>query len=227
MFGKKALPVGTLVVMLIIALAGLGLGYALWSTTLTDAGTVTTGTFGAKWAYTFTDDGGTVDDSTRDVGDIKCKDDSGCVYPKGPCPAGGGCESARDPSGPGPNGPRYDKAIGHCASSILDTEQYKILHWDVSNAYPSYYCTVWSFIGSTGSVPMKVQARTLNHSSQIETGFVAGLNCGDQIDPEDQLPVGMWVHVLQTATPGATYSGNSSYTLVQWNEWSSGACTGW
>ena len=40
---KKALPVGTMFLMLVIALALLGVGYALWSETLTITGTVQTG----------------------------------------------------------------------------------------------------------------------------------------------------------------------------------------
>lgn len=43
MFAKKSLPVGTLFIILAIALAFLGVGYALWSETLTIEGTVETG----------------------------------------------------------------------------------------------------------------------------------------------------------------------------------------
>ncbi len=40
---KKALPVGTMFLVLVIALAFLGVGYAFWSETLTISGTVETG----------------------------------------------------------------------------------------------------------------------------------------------------------------------------------------
>ncbi len=40
---RKKLPVGTMFLVLVIALAFLGVGYALWSETLTISGTVTTG----------------------------------------------------------------------------------------------------------------------------------------------------------------------------------------
>jgi predicted ribosomally synthesized peptide with SipW-like signal peptide len=43
MYSKKALPVGTMFLVLVIALALLGVGYALWSETLTITGTVQTG----------------------------------------------------------------------------------------------------------------------------------------------------------------------------------------
>lgn len=75
---------------------------------------------------------------------------------------------------------------------------------------------------------MKIQSRQLTHDSEITTGFVTpDFACGDQIDPGGLLQVGMWVHVEQNAIPGTTYVGNSSYTLVQWNEWDSNACSGW
>ena len=43
MLTKKSLPVGTLFIILVIALALMGVGYALWSETLTISGTVNTG----------------------------------------------------------------------------------------------------------------------------------------------------------------------------------------
>ena len=43
MFKGKSLPVGTLFIVLVIMLALLGVGYALWSETLTISGTVSTG----------------------------------------------------------------------------------------------------------------------------------------------------------------------------------------
>lgn len=222
MFGRKRLPIWALVVVLILALAGLGLGYAVWSQVLTDTGRVNTGTFGVAWNSTFTDDGAHVDDPARDVGDVPCAAPE-CVFGEG----------ARDPSGPGPNGPRYDKAVGACASWITQEEGYLILHWQVDNAYPSYYCTVWADIRNTGSIPVKIQARSLASDPQIETGFIGGdyaFTCGDQIDPGGEnalLPIGMWIHVREDAAPGASYSGSSAYTLVNWNEWSGGACSGW
>jgi hypothetical protein len=233
MFGRKALPFGTIVLVSIIALAVMGLGYATWSNIITDAGTVTTGTFGAVWTNTFTDDGANQESNDRDLGDIHCADaGTDCIYPV--LPAGVSCDgswtdpacSARDPKGPGPNAPRTDKAIGHCWSGIDSGDAYKVLHWGVDNAYPGYYCTVWSYIGSSGTVPMKIQSRTLNVGvdSDISTGFVNdGIKCGAQIDPGDQLEIGMWIRVDE-ASQYTVYAGDSSYTLVQWNEFNQNLC---
>jgi len=226
MFARKRLPVWALVVVLILALAGLGLGYAHWWYTLTDSGTVTTGKWHAYWDGTFTDDGGHVDNVNKDDGDIPCADDPNCIFPK----TGPGSESARDPSGPGPNPPRYDKAIGHCASWVTDDDGKQVLHWEVSNAYPSYYCTVWAHIINDGSVPMKIYFRSLTADPEVEVGFIEaggfGFNCGDQIDPGESFQVGMWIHVKQTAVPNTTYSGSSEYKFVNWNEFESSMCQG-
>ena len=212
MLGKKVLPLGTLFLVLVMALAMLGIGYALWSTTLTDEGVVNTGSFSADWFNVFTDDDGAVVDPTKDDGDT------------GDCDIGAG---SCDPRQPGPNPARYTKGVGACTSWIVDTEDYQILHWQLDNTYPSYYCTVWGHIRNTGSIPMKIQSRELTSDPEIESGFVSGVSCGDQIDASGLLPIGMWVHVKQEAQPESSYVGNSAYTLVQWNEWEAGNCSGW
>ena len=43
MFGKKALPVGVMVMLPVVALAALGVGYGLWTGALQLEGTVNTG----------------------------------------------------------------------------------------------------------------------------------------------------------------------------------------
>jgi len=215
MFAKKSLPIGTLLIVIVIALAGMGVAYGHWTATLTDVGTVNTGTFVADWFNVFTDDDGTVVDATKDDGD------------DGNCAIGG---SSCDPLEPGPNPNRETKGIGHCTSWIVDTEDYLILHWNVDNAYPSYYCTVWGHIRNMGSIPMKIQTRSLTADPGITTGFIGGAHafaCGDQLDASDLLQVGMWIHVEQSAEPDQSYSGSSTYTLVNWNEWDAGACSGW
>jgi hypothetical protein len=214
MLGKKVLPLGTLFLVLVMALAMLGIGYALWSTTLTDEGVVNTGSFSADWFDVFTDDDGDAYKPGYDDGDT------------GDCGTGAG---SCDPKEPGPNPARYTKGVGACAAWIVDTEDHQILHWQLDTTYPSYYCTVWGHIRNTGSIPMKLQSRSLerSHPAKFTTGFVSGVACGTQIDPGDLLPIGMWVHVEQEAEPESTYTGNSSYELVQWNEYDPGLCTGW
>jgi hypothetical protein len=65
MLRRKALPVGTLFIVLVIALALLGVGYGLWSKTLYISGTVGTGTVDAVFAAAST----TENDHGKEVGD--------------------------------------------------------------------------------------------------------------------------------------------------------------
>jgi hypothetical protein len=221
MFARKRLPVWALVVVLILALAGLGLGYAHWTLRLFDQGTVTTGSFTAEWQDAFTDD-----DDIDDPGDKDLGDDGFCLaYMEGG-------EGSCDPVEAGPMPSRNNtfaepKDVGKCTVDILrDSEGNRvILDWKVENGYPSYYCTVWGHIANTGSVPMRIYHRALKNPNpnRITTGFAVDSNqpydCGYQIDPGESLQVGMWIHVEQAAEPGGnTYTGSSEYRLVNWNE---------
>jgi hypothetical protein len=63
MFGKKALPIGVMVMLPVVALAALGVGYGLWSEVLTIEGSVMTGEvdvgFTGPWIEEGVDVGGT------------------------------------------------------------------------------------------------------------------------------------------------------------------------
>jgi hypothetical protein len=216
MFGRRALPFGTIVLVSIIALAVMGLGYAWWSTELTDVGVVNTATFNANWLRTFTDDGNSVDEVSFDVGDFACAADTNCIYPK----TGLGSEGARDPSGPGANGPRSNKAIGSCGSVFHESgDDPNVLHWTLSNVYPGYYCTVWSDFHNESGVPMRIQSAGLSYADGITTGYIDGYapTVGRQVDPNEVVHVGMWVRVDDDANPNKPYIGSSNITLVQWN----------
>jgi hypothetical protein len=65
MFARKALPVGTLFMVLIIAVAALGVGYGLWNEFLYIEGTVNTGEVDAELAV----ESITEDDHGKEVGD--------------------------------------------------------------------------------------------------------------------------------------------------------------
>ncbi len=65
---KKGLPIGTLVVILVIALAAIGVGYGLWSKVLFVSGTVATGNVNAEFLSPSTNDTGTDPGYTKDVG---------------------------------------------------------------------------------------------------------------------------------------------------------------
>jgi hypothetical protein len=214
---RKSLPIGVIVVLVLAMLVTMGMAYGAWTKTLRVDGTVNTGSFNAVFLGTFTDDGGHVDDPNFDAGDIKCPDDQpACVY--------GGADGARDPSGPGPNGTRYEKAIGHCASGITTDGK---LWFNLSNVYPSYYCTVWVDINNPASIPWKIAGERYSFNGNVLelTWWNDSAECGDQVDPGQTVRAGLTIHVLDAATPGASYSGWYEFDVVNWNQFDNNMCT--
>jgi hypothetical protein len=57
MFRRRAMPISALIMILILALATLGIGYGLWSKTLIIEGTVNTGKVDAEFSYNEVDEG--------------------------------------------------------------------------------------------------------------------------------------------------------------------------
>jgi hypothetical protein len=225
MIKRKALPVGTLFMLLVMALALLGVGYGLWSKLLLIDGTINTGEVDAVFYTAFTDDDGTVDDpaGVKDAGDVgECK-----LYGDSSC----------DPKAYGPEPERYDKDVGECFAEI-DSGDPQRLHITVNTGYPSYYCTVWFDILNNGTIPLKIQDLKLvpvNFTNGLEVSVaLSQLSCGLQIDP-GLLPTGeiiidnlaqgdIHIHVEQDAVPDAEYSFDAELFLVQWNEFFENQC---
>lgn len=217
---RRFLGLGGLALLLVMALAAIGIGSALWSKTLTIEGTVNTGEVNAEFTNAFTDDDDKVDDQTKDPGD-----DEDCVDLGGVDVDGDGWTSC-DPSSPGPAADRYDKDVARC-DAWVDQEDPQLLHIEIDNGYPSYYCTIWAHITNTGSIPVKVQSVTItetNITDQVTGDLLTDIPCGLQIDPGQTVQVGGWVHVEQTAAENATYSATIEVELVQWNEWDQANC---
>lgn len=100
---------------------------------------------------------------------------------------GNGSSSSADPSTAGPVPERYDKDVGICTvETALDTQgRETILEITVGNGYPSYWCTAWFPAKNTGSVPVKLQSKTL-----VSTLFPVDLAFGLPwcIDTDDITP---------------------------------------
>jgi predicted ribosomally synthesized peptide with SipW-like signal peptide len=83
MFKGKSLPVGTLFMVLVIMLALLGVGYALWSDTLVIEGQVQTGEVDMAFSPCETDDDGIEDDGIdpggKDVASCECALSTGSI----------------------------------------------------------------------------------------------------------------------------------------------------
>lgn len=216
---RRNIPVGTLFMILILALATLGVGYGLWSKMLYINGTIETGTVDAIFHLAFTDDDGTENNDLKDLGD------------DGVCPAYG--DSSCDPMEFGPNPDRYDKDVGHC-EAIVDLQKDptgETLTVTVDNAYPSYHCTVWFDILNNGSIPLKIQSLSIAPVGDWTNGeevtvALSELACGQQIDP-GILPDGtitnlaqgdIHIHIEQAAEQNGKYEFDAQLFLVQWNE---------
>ena len=136
--------IGLICLAVVLAVGAIGFGYANWSQTLTITEEVNTGDFCV---------------GIRDVG----------TNDEGPSLADGG-ELYPDPDYPETEGtvdPGYTKNVGS-ANSVNGT--YKCTHEDVdfyedvtetiTNAYPSYRCTITLEFANCGSVPAKGQSFT-------------------------------------------------------------------
>lgn len=211
---RRILPAGVLALLLVIALAAIGLGYALWSKTLTIEGVVHTGEVDAEFVDAFTDDDNVVDDPDKDSGDTgECRE--------GELTSCDPAASGRDPK------PRYDKDVARCDASI-DEEDPQIMYVTVENAYPSYFCTVWAHTKNSGTIPVKFQDMDLtahNFTPGVEiTVDIFGVDCGFQLDPGEEVQEGGWLHVEQAAEENHSYTATIEVDWVQWNEYDAAKC---
>lgn len=236
MMVRKAPPVAAFSMLLVLALATVGVGYGLWSKILFIEGTVNTGDVNAEYVEAFTDDDNKLDDVTKDF-----NDDDSCSIGSGSCdPRESDEEDANDADH------RYDKGVAECFASLAgvdpdpDQEGNQGAAVEIDHAYPSYHCNAWFTIKNNGSIPI------LLHSVKIQ-GVAAGL-CpngqeydlgGDaandveicvsgwpegelQIDPfswfEETFQFDLDIHVLQDAPQGAELEFDAEVCLHQWNE---------
>ncbi len=172
---RAALPMGATVMVLVVALAMVGVGYGLWSKTLFIEGTVNTGRVNVAFTAAFTDDDDVVDDPAKDSQDTAscvAQGDIGSVppgYESESCPPN--AYSSCDPAATGVD-PKdhYDKAVARCDARLAtaaeddDQEQPGIqtVFVAITNGYPSYHCTAWFDVVNNGTIPV------LLHSFSIE-----------------------------------------------------------
>jgi predicted ribosomally synthesized peptide with SipW-like signal peptide len=125
---RKTLPIGTIFILLVIALALVGVGYAFWSETLTISGTVTTGEVDVQF-------------STYEP--VECVDTQAGLCQPEPSEkaAAANCTVAW---------------LGPDADSNGDSG-YDQMAVTVTGMYPGYHCKVSFDVTSTGNVPVHVE----------------------------------------------------------------------
>ncbi len=232
-----------------LALAATGIVYAHWTKTLDLHADINTGVVNMEWSPAGTDDDGIPgnDPSGLDIGD-----------PPGPNTPSGtlldmhGIASSNDPAGRG-GFDRYDKDVGICVAERLEGNM--VLSLAAKNTYPSYWCTLFTDVTNTGSIPVKAagvrfkvekvfpDGSVLDVTDRVIFGpphlldlgaalgpdlrfdFGGGIPCGTQIDPRESIDVFGWFHVEQGAMQGSNYRIWLSQDFVNWNEWNPEMCT--
>jgi len=194
MSARKPIPVGTLFMGLVVALAAVGVGYGLWSKTLFIQGSVSAGDLNAVFVDAFTDDDGVVDNVVKDQQDV------------GP-----------DPSAPGPNPSRIADNLASCTAMLANEEQdldaevgIQTAVLNITEGYPSYWCTAWFDLSNTGTVPVTleaVQVPLLGSTATVgrceDVGFTALDLNGDKVADIEVCAIGMPAEGKARIDPGA------------------------
>lgn len=215
--------IGCLVVVLALAL--MGFGFAKWSDSVTVKATAQSGS--VKW--------GIVEGSVSQI-------DNGADYHSEM--DGGMMDWALDPEG---------KDVGSTAIEVGDINNDSVqdtLDITVSNAYPCYFNEISFDVGNFGTIPVILQVPALtwhgvvhelesglvyflcnngsvyseddNFGSPEEIGAVIEIMFQDNISvqqhPGEQLSESLCFHVLQPAEQNSEYSFSLSIEGVQWNE---------
>lgn len=224
--------IGLLCLALVLALGSLGIGYAMWSDTLTIVGNVNTG----ELVVIF--------DSQYDNDDSQQLD-----------PSEEGSWSGFAAGTPVWTGDRENKDVASTSSTFGDTSA----QVTVAEGYPCYWGSVVWDVKNTGSVPVKLYSVTLvalskngpvwtgsipldigtryyvdldipNIDTSLDAGddfsFILSEKWTDQIDPytwKDALHDGkgyldITVHVEQDAEEKTNYDFTIDYVFANWNE---------
>jgi len=215
MEGRKALPTTTVLLILAVALATVGVGYGLWSKVLTIEGTVYTGEVNAVLSIEEIDEGDASlvsDNGINEDKEIEGKDVGECT-----------AELIDVPPDLVNKGPQ-------------------LMRITIRNGYPSFSCFVNFNVQNLGTIPIKVDQPVLSgvDPDALDVAFIKGslgaggcyyneeppgVPVGDviphpQLEPEDMIFCTIWVHVRQQASQSATYTFVARVLAHQWNEFS-------
>jgi len=225
--------IGLLVMALILALGALGVGYAKWTDTVTMNATVGTGDLCVRWVNVSSTDPcspATLDQHVNLVGSNL--NPIPFTYAE-LCTVGGlGIADG-------------DKNVG-CTTVAIDPNDPRIFTAILNNTYPSYLVSIAGHEYNCGTIPWKRTAITISwidgngqpqslivpdHTCVQLTGLdrnghnspvlevLWGNGTGEQIHPGDLHESSFYVHVMQEAAQGATYTLKFTAQVVQWNEY--------
>jgi hypothetical protein len=200
--GKPYLTTGALFMSLIVVLGAIGVVNGLWSKNLIIEGTVTTGDLNADWDCGYTNDDGL--DGLEGVvqgGGCAIEGQFAVIEPDG--------DDGRDPYGSFDfpySDPFIQKDVADCILSIGDEngdppEGFgdQVAYIDITNAYPSYECTITLFLTNTGSIPFNIIGSELVIDAEDPIEYDGCAFEVVQVDPGEEEQLECTVHILQTA----------------------------
>jgi hypothetical protein len=193
---RRSLPVPAMVVVLVVALATMGVAYGLWSETLTIRGTVHTGEVAARWIfascaefYPWPGGGHAGEVEGKDVGVTTAEID--------------------------PDDPRILRitVTNGYPSYAVDCE----VHFIIEGTVPVHEVatSVLPLTNLTGCTLTGGQTKTLA-CDQMTIKFFDGV--GLQLHPGDEQASSLMFHVEQPAGENTTYEFEVGICFAQWNE---------
>jgi len=112
--------------------------------------------------------------------------------------------------------PDYDKDVADTVITI-DPEDPQIAHITITNAYPSYHVYFHVTILNVGTIPAKLYAIEVDNPNEcIEVDAWDGQY--EQLHPGEKGDYSGYIHVLQCAEKGATYTFTVKFIFWNWNE---------
>jgi len=206
---ERKLQIGVLFMALVIGLAAIGVGYGLWSQTLTLEGIVNTGEMDIAWSLKEVD-------QLFDFNDI--------------CPNGGGYSIGQDCDGDGELNDDWEyeeKDVAECTVEIIDPYTMEVT---IDNGYPSFNCFILYDVHNTGTIPVKIykpdyfyDGEYVGNAINVPELHVNGwppmcYEDATQLHPGEETLCTLHIHVNQPAEELATYTFQVRVFGRQWNE---------
>ena len=108
--------------------------------------------------------------------------------------------NSKDPNDDGTD-PSYSKNVAACFAHVINSDKVQVT---ISNAYPSYSCTIWSRIHNVGNRSLKYKTPTITSPSvlTVNSSLLSGCNV---LKPSSKVYQRTVVHVEQSANQNANY----------------------
>jgi hypothetical protein len=208
MLGKKTLNAGTMGMLLVFALATIGVGYGLWSQALLIDGYVFTGEMDAELSLEEIDES----DSFNDV-----------------CPTGG-TTIGQDCDGDGELNDDMEaegKDVADCSARLINPYTMQVV---LRNTYPSFNCFIRWDVHNSGTIPIHVYAPDyfykgvyMGSAINVPELHVNGwpptcFRDVTQLEPSERAFCNLHIHVNQPAEENAEYRFEVRVFTRQWNE---------